>query len=213
MSQFKRARDEIDKDIKQVFKEIKSEVHSNYFQSKNGDLARTQNLVYKYVPRMVANKNSLLLDTVLNYLTEDARTMLTGAESHVINDFYENDRRWKKKLTDKFQEDVMDEDGVALSLDPRITYSAGTGLIVFVLSGFLSKAVLSLQPLTLPLALLCGVGASTLTYKQTTPLAMDKIEEDVAEYLKQARNRTIQTIQELIGMYEDELSVFLQPHT
>lgn len=211
MSQFERTRVEIDKDINQVFKEIKSEVHSNYFLSKNGDLARTQNLVRKYVPSMVADKNSLLVDTVLNYLTEDARQVLTGAESHVFNDFYEKNRRWKKMLTDKFQEDVMDKDGVTLSHDPRITYSAGAGFTVFVLSGLLSKAVL-IEPLTLPLSLLCGLGASALTYKQTTPLAMDKTEEDLAEYLKQARNRTIQAVQKVIEMYESELAIFLRAH-
>ncbi|MEA5593039.1 hypothetical protein [Rivularia sp. UHCC 0363] len=175
-------------------------------------MARTQNLVRKYVPSMVADKNSLLVDTVLNYLTEDARQVLTGAESHIFNDFFEKNRRWKKMLTDKFQEYVMDKDGVTLSRDPRITYSAGTGFTVFVLSGLLSKTVLSLEPLTLPLALLCGVGTSALTYKQTTPLAIDKTEEDVAEYLKQARNRTIQAMQELIKMYEDELAIFLRTH-
>jgi hypothetical protein len=211
MNQFERTRDEIYKDINQVFKEIKSEVHSNYFLSKNGDLARTQNLVCKYVPSMVADKNSLLVDTVLNYLTEDARQVLTGAESHVFNDFYEKNRRWKTMLTDKFQEDVKDEDGVTLSRDPRITYSAGTGFTVFVLSGLLSKAVL-IEPLTLPLSLLCGLGASALTYKLTTPLAMDKTEEDLAEYLKQARNRTIQAVQKVIEMYESELAIFLRAH-
>jgi hypothetical protein len=104
------------------------------------------------------------------------------------------------------------EDKVTFSSDPRITYSAGTGFTVFVLSGLLGKAVLSLEPLTLPLALLFGVGASALTYKQTTPLAMDKTEEDVAEYLKQARNRTIQAMQKVIKMYEGELATFLRAH-
>jgi len=211
MSQFERTRIEIDKDVEQIFEEIKSEVRSNYFLLKNGDLARTQNLVRKYVPRMVADRNLLLIDTVLNYLTEDARKVLTGAESHVINDFYEENRRWKKMLTGEFQ-GIMYEDRVTLSPDPRITYSAGTGFTVFVLSGLLSKTVLSLEPLTLLLALLFGVGASALTYKKTTPFVMDKTEKDVAEYLKQARNRTIQAMQKVIKMYEGELVTFLQAY-
>jgi hypothetical protein len=211
MSQFERTKTEIDKDVKQVFEEIKGEVHSNYFLSKSDDLARTQNLVRKYVPRMVADRNSLLIDTVLNYLTEDARKMLTRAESHVVNNFYEENRRWKKMLTNEFQH-IMYEDRVTLSPDPRITYSAGTGFTVFVLSGLLGKAVLSVEPLTLPLAILFGVGAFALTYKQTTSLAMGKTEEDVAEYLKQARNRTIQAIQKVIEMYEGELATFLRAH-
>lgn len=211
MSQFERTRVEISKDVEQIFEEIKSEVHSNYFLSKNSDLVRTQNLIRKYVPRMVTDRNSLLVDTVLNYLTEDARKVLTGAESRLINDFYEENQSWKKMLTSEFQ-NVMYEDKVTFSPDPRITYSAGTGFTVFVLSGLLSKAVLSVDPLTLPLSLLLGVGASALTYKQTTPLVMDKTEEDVAEYLKQARNRTIQAMQKVIKMYEGELETFLREH-
>jgi cobalamin biosynthesis Co2+ chelatase CbiK len=210
MSQFERTRIEISKDIQQVFEGVKSEVHSNYFLSKNSDLARTQSLVRKYVPGVVADKNSLLVDTVLNYLTEDARKVLTGAENHVFNDFYEENRRWKKMLTSDFQ-DSIHEDRIMLSPDPRVTYSAGTGFAVFVLSGLLSKAVLSFELLTLPLALLLGAGASALTYKQTTPLAMDKTEEDVAQYLKQEESRTIQAIQKVIKMYEGELTTFLRP--
>jgi hypothetical protein len=211
MSQFERARIEIFKDVEQSFEEIKSEVRNNYFSSKNGDLSRTQNLVLKYVPRMVTDRNSLLVDTVLNYLTEDARKVLLGAESHVFNNFYEENRRWKKTLANKFK-DFLIEGGVTFSPDPRITYSAGTGLTVFVLSGLLSKAVLSLGSLGLPLALLIGVGASALTYEQTMPLAVDKTEGDVNQYLTKERDRTIQAMQKVIKMYEEELEKFLREH-
>jgi hypothetical protein len=210
MSHFERTKVAIAQDIEQVFAMIKSEAHSNYFVSKNSDLARTQNLIRQYVPRMAMDRSSLLLDTALNYLTEDAREVLTGSESQVINDFYEKNRRWKKDLTDEFNYSVS-EGKVGLSSDPRIAYSAGAGGAVFALSLLVSKTALGLEfPALLPLVLMSSLGASAFTYKQTTPLAINQLEEDVTRYLQQSLSKTKQGLQRIIEMYEGEFATFRQ---
>jgi vacuolar-type H+-ATPase subunit E/Vma4 len=209
MSQFERTKFAIDKDIEQVFAMIKSEARSNYFISKDNDLTRTQNLIRQYVPRMVMDRSSLLLDTALNYLTEDARKVLTGAESQVINDFYDENRRWKKILTDEFNYSVR-EGKVKLSSDPRIVYSTGAGSAVFVFS-LLVKTALGLEsPVLLPLALMSSAGVFALTYKQTTVLVINQLEEDVAQYLQQSRSKTMQELLRIVKMYEDQFATFQQ---
>jgi hypothetical protein len=208
---FKKARDTIYKDVDTAFEEIKNEVSRDYLNSNSVDMERIQNAIRNYVPSKVSSKNLLLLDTVFNYLNEDAINFLSEADNQVANDFYEQNQYWMERLKSDFQDNILEQD-VPLSFDPRIGYSTGASIslasVLFVLKMlfrvefFLLSAIITLVSL----------GAGFATYQNTAYLAVEVTEKDLDKYLQQALSTTKKELEKIILMYEEKFKLFLHNH-
>ena len=208
MQQFEHTETAIAQDVNEVFTTIRDEIRSDYLSSSNHDLTYIRNALCQHIPKIVENKNALLFDTVLNYLTDDALKVLDKADNETINVFYEQNRRFRETLKTEFQR-AFQTGIVTLSPDLRTVYAAGAGVIGGGLVGLLSRAVLDVWA-QLALAAISGVLAFKVTYQKARPIAMNKIEEDVTEYLRQLRTTTLHGLQEIIAVYKSYFAKFLQ---
>ena len=183
MSQFQKAKESIDKDVEQIFQEIYTEIKVNYLTTVNDDLMRLRKSMNHGIPSIVDNKKLLLLDTTLNYLTDDAIRVLEMTNSKAANFFYRQNQGWRDQIKSESQH-FRDICSVSSSPDPRFMYGATLGAGVFTIGGIIGRTMLSLEfPVLLPLVIASGLGVATLTYQKTTSLAMKRIEEDIKEYL------------------------------
>lgn len=211
MNQFQGTETAINRDIERVFQEVYEEIRKNYFLTANDDLKRLENAIIQYVPIMIANKKLLLLDTTLNYLTEDAIRNLEGYESKVTNAFYQQNRDFIEKRKVEFQHSESKK-SVLLSPDPRFVYSAVSGVGGCTLGGLIGRTMMLGFPISAALAVASGISFSIFTYHNTTSIAMQKIEEDVMEYLQKSQTQTKEELNKTIESYSDEFNNFLKEH-
>ncbi|NEU72359.1 hypothetical protein PI95_007165 [Hassallia byssoidea VB512170] len=212
MNQFQETETAINRDIDRVFQEVYEEIRKNYFVTGNDDLERLQSAISQYVPRMIANKKWLLLDTTLNYLTEDAIRNLEGYESKVPNSFYQQNRDFREKRKVEFQHSES-KNSVLLSPDPRFVYSAVSGVGGCILGGLIGINILKLEfPILPTFAVVSAIGGAIVTYYNTTSIAMQKIEEDVMEYLQKSQTQAKEELNKTIESYSDEFNNFLKEH-
>ena len=83
------------------------------------NLTVSKNTLLEMVPKAIANKNLLLLDDLLNFISDEARKKLDGQESYVINEFY------NLNLPDKVKEKlnrIANVENLKFSTDLRAIY-------------------------------------------------------------------------------------------
>lgn len=198
------------KDIDDVFTSIKKEIYDSHLSSGN-DISYIKNSVCKYVPELIINKNLLLLDTLLNYLTKDARETLESVNNKVINEFYEQNQHLLERLKKEFQNTLRSNiESVNLSPDRRVLYSAGSGALSAGVIGVVGRMALHLSPIVTGFAM---VLASSLTgfatYTKTTSMSMAQLEKDVNKYLNESQNLTLQGVNSIISEYKKYFIQFL----
>lgn len=195
------------KDVREVFESIQSELQDNYMRGAN-DVEHMKNALFKHAPDLVFNKNLLLLDTVLNYLTKDARKILEKEDHDVINEFYECNQEWLEKLKLKFQETLNKKD-ISFSADPRLVYGGTAGTVGFVvgkvMGGMLFSSVISWM-----VALTLATGSFIGIYHKTTPIVLDKVQQELGEYLSQAHRLALKRLNGIITDYKNSFAKFLQ---
>ncbi len=204
MNPFENAEKAITNDVKEVFKEIKQEIHNNYFASGEHELIYIQQAISKYLPTTLTNKNLLLLDTLFNYLTQDARKPLENTESSVVNAFYDWDRQQKEKLKAEFQNKTPAE--ISLSADPRNKYGAIAGVAGAAGAFFFVERLLSLNTVISALSsAVAGFLAYKLAHKSSTPTALKQVENDINQWLQEEQANTLRNILDVIEKYKQQL--------
>ena len=217
---FYNTKQNIETDVKEVFEEIQQEIYSNYFTPSNLELSYIRDSLRQHLPTTIVNKNLLLMDTVLNYLTEEARKALENQESKVINTFYDKNQQWAEQLKNALKNALQNKTGVVtLSPDLRVKQgiiggSVGAG-IGFAGGTLLGKTVLELESLfaflssTTLLAAFVGIFAYKIAYQQATPNATEQVKEDSKKFLKQAEKNTSSALENVIENYDKNFKQFL----
>ena len=91
----RRAAAQITADTREEFDELREDLSRHLEADTDVDQERRQ--LVDHVRTMVVAKTQLLLDTLLNYLMEDAIAALADAPTAVKNDFYDLDLRSRVK--------------------------------------------------------------------------------------------------------------------
>lgn len=215
MNQFKNTEKSIKENIDQVFEEVQKEFIENYFVSVNSDFSNLQNELNHNLAIKITNKKMLLIDTILNYLTDDAIKNLEGYENKVVNDFYTQNRNWQQEIKNKFQESESNNSILSLS-DPRLAYSAVAGVGGSVISGLMLKPIFSLvMPqfalvMTIPSAILIGISVAKWVYDNNEDAAMEKLKEAVMKDIEKSKAQVQEELKETIQIYSDKFNQFLR---
>lgn len=201
MTQFENAETAIAKDVKEVFEEIRQEIHSNYFASGEHDLTYVRQAVDEYLPTTIVNRNLLLVDTLLNYLTKDARKILENADSKVVNTFYEWDHQQAEKLKAEFKSTILPK--VSLSSDLRVKYGTIAGIGgaggTFVIA---DKLLLLNMGVAVLGAAVVGFLMYKLVYQKSTSAATRQTEDDINQWLQEEQKNTLRRLQDVIEKYK-----------
>ena len=184
----------ITENIRDEFSCIRRDVQRHLGPDVTVDHART--LLAQHVPALVVGRSQILLDSLLNYLMEDAISSLTDAPTEVKNDFYDQDLR--AQIRGSFS---LDAQTLTLSFDRRLIYGGVAAGSVLVAGG---AAVLLLPIVFSPL--LIGLGsivasaiAFRVAYSAATEPARGALKSDVAAYLAESEAQ----VKEWLGRVEN----------
>ncbi len=175
----RRARERIKTDIHEEFDEMREKLNRHIEPDMDVDQARR--ILIEHAPAMVVAKTQLLLDTLLNYLMEDATETLTDAPTTVKNAFYDLDLRTCIKKSFSLKPELLE-----LSFDSRIiaggvaagsTATAGGLMTALFLSGLIFRIVGGVA------TLVASAIAFQIAHTATTGTALQRLRNDLDEYL------------------------------
>ncbi|MCY3702823.1 MAG: hypothetical protein OXG16_09100 [Rhodospirillales bacterium] len=139
------------------------------------------------VPGLVESRVRLLLDTLLNYLVDDAREFLAKAPSSIKNDFFTLDLRTRTKE----RAAVYDPGTMDLSKDPRVL-AGGVASGAVALVGITGTIMMVSSPVLRIASLLATGLASTVAYRvgrnAATGVFRSVLEKDLRNYVLRAQH-------------------------
>ena len=178
----RRASLQIADNIKSEFERIRGSARERLGPSVVIDEAREA--LRHHIPSLIAGRAQILLDSLLNYLMDDAMDSLASATTREKNGFYALDVRERMKDSFRFEAKPMQ-----FSPDPRLVagglaaggaVTAGLPIVALVLTGVVGRVVVGLAT----------VAAAAIAYRVGravgTSSARKALESDVLKYLAQA---------------------------
>jgi len=181
----------INEDIKVEFVNLKENLKIHL--PDNFNIKETKNFMLTYLPKVVFSTSEILLDTLINYLMEQAINDLNNADLKVQNEFYSKSfrniyREWGKNQFNKLQNDLTKID---YSTDPQFKQGLIAAGITFVSGAILTSAIFI--PEMLIGAIIGGIITiiiSALAYKfayaQAEPKSRTQLKDDIDSYLNDA---------------------------
>lgn len=211
--------DKINKDITEEFVNLKEALKIHL--KSDFDVSQTKQFLQAHVPKEIVYKSEILLDTLLNYLMEDARERIKTADVKLQNAFFDADLRkrvheWARQVNNKF---ALEPDIVRYTSDPRlmngliasgITFVVGTGITRVVGTGI----TLTLTPSFVG-AIVSGIVTILLsalvfkiTYDKASPKAREIIKLDIDQHLQQSQKQVMEWLKTVETAFKTDFHAF-----
>ena len=181
----RRAKKRIEADICEEFDELRKKLSRHL--EPDADVDQARRMLVEHAPTMVVAKAQLLLDTLLNYLMEDAMEALIDAPTTVKNAFYDHNLRTRIKKSFSLKPELLE-----LSFDPRIIaggVTAGLGatagglMTVLFWSGLISRIAGGLA------TIVASAIAFRLAHTAATGTALQQLRKDLDKYLNDSKQQ------------------------
>ena len=181
----RRAATQITADTREEFAELREQLSRHL--DPDADVDHARRMLVDHVPTMVVARAQLLLDTLLNYLIEDAMEALTDAPTAVKNAFYDLDLR--ARIKESFS---LEPESLQFSFDPRViaggaaasaTAAAGGLMTALLLSGLISRILGGVA------TLIASAIAFRIAHSATTGTALQWLRNDVDAYVTQSEQQ------------------------
>lgn len=205
----------IENDIVEEFNTLREEVNNKYLAG-DYDITSTKQFLRTYIPEEVIYKSEVLLDTLLNYLMEDAREKIKTADVKLQNAFYEaNFRKQVREWTEQVKNRTFQElNIVKYTFDPRwkqglivsgTTFGIGTGI---------TSAAVNVAG-TVSIGITGGfvtIIASAIAYKlafdKATPKAKELIKRNIEHYLNESQKQVSKWLEKVEEYFENKFKEF-----
>lgn len=203
--------DKIKKDINDEFVSLKEALQIHL---KHGfDVSKTKQFLQTHVPKEIVYKSEILLDTMLNYLMEDARERIKNADVKLQNAFFDADFRksvqeWARQLENKL---ALDPDIVKYTSDPRLKWGLIASGITFVAG---TSVTLTLAPsvvgamVTGIVTILLSALAFKLAYDKASPKARELVKMDIYQYLEASQKQILEWLGKVGTAFENDFHAF-----
>ncbi|ODS30851.1 MAG: hypothetical protein SCARUB_04036 [Candidatus Scalindua rubra] len=220
----------IEKDLHNEFVKLKTELKLHL--EADFDINQKKEFLKSHIPKEVVYKSKLLLDTLLNYLMDQADKDLEKADIELQNKFFEADfRKRSKEWTTQIENRLeLDSGIVKYSTDPRLKQGLITGGIPFVVGSIItgvvsvktktvatvaSKTVVSFSPYIVAGAIVAGLATiiiSTLAFKKAydkaAPKSLETIKADIDKYLENAEMQVKGWLKSVIEAFNNDFIEF-----
>lgn len=204
-------KESIKKDIESTFKEIEKSVKERL--KGDFDVSITKRFLRDYLANEVVYKSEVLLDTLINYLMNNAVEKLKDTNINLQNAFYDMDFRKRiAEWANQTKNQVLSKsDSVKYSIDPRlkqglivagVTYIAGSSVTVVLLPTVIGSVVSGLATIIITAL------SFKIAYEKATPMAREKIRKDVNTYLKQAKEQIEDWLYKVQEAFEKDFEDF-----
>lgn len=202
-------------DVTDEFSSLKESLQTHL----NGDfnVSEIKQFLQTHVPKEIVYKSEVLLDTLSNYLMEDARKKIESGDVKLQNAFFDADFRkrihgWSIQLENKLS---LEPDVVKYSSDPRfpqgliasgITFVAGAGVTVAMVSGVVETIVAGI------VTVLLSAFTFKLAFDNASPKAREIIKLDIDEYLRESQTQVLAWLSEVESSFNDGFHKFCSEH-
>jgi len=203
--------DKIKKDISEEFSNLKNELQIHL--KSDFDVSQTKQFLETHIPKEIIYKSEILLDTVLNYLMEEARKKIKPADVKLQNKFFDKDFRkriheWASQLENKLK---LEPDVVNYSFDPRLkqglivsgtTFIIGTGITIGLTPSVVGVIVSGIVTIIL------SALAFKISYDKASLKAREIVKDDIDSYLELAEKQVCDWLEKIVTAFEDNFYDF-----
>jgi len=198
-------------DVTDEFSSLKESLQTHLNDDFN--VTQTKQFLQTHVPKEIVYKSEVLLDTLLNYLMEDARKKIESGDVKLQNAFFDADFReriheWSTQLGNKLS---LDPDVVNYSFDPRltqgliasgITFVVGTSIAVPLAPSIVGTIVAGI------VTVLLSAFAFKLAFDKASPKAREITKLDIDEYLKESQTQVLAWLSKVEQSFNDDFHKF-----
>jgi hypothetical protein len=202
-----KAAKQISTDIHKEFIEIKKNIVRHLSPEITIDHARE--LLTRHIPMLVIGRGQVLLDSLLNYLMEDAIEELAEASTDIKNDFYEQEFRSQIK-----QSYLLEAQKLKFSINPQLLIggiAAGGTLMAGVITGLLIENLVVNIVVGL-VTLIASACAFRVGQSIGENSARQKLESDVMLYLSQSEKLVAEWLSDVEQTFVDMFDKFSAKH-
>lgn len=203
--------DKIKKDVKDEFSSLKDalQIHLN----PDFNVSQTKQFLQTHIPKEIVYKSEILLDTLLNYLMEDARSKIKTANVEFQNAFFDVDFRkrvheWANQLENKLE---LEPDIVDYTSDPRLKQGLIASGITFVVgAGITSTLFFSMVGAVISgmVTILLSAIAFKIAYEKASPKAREIVKNDIDQYLKTSQMQVAEWLEKTATAFDNDLTAF-----
>jgi len=201
----------IKKDISSEFSSLKDELQIHL--KPEFDVSQTKQFLESHIPKEIVYKSEILLDTVSNYLMEDARKKIKPAEVKMQNEFFDMDFRkrvheWASQLENKLR---LEPDIVNYSFDLRLKQGLIVSGTTFVVG---AGVTLALTPSVVG-AIVSGIVTIILSaivfkisYDKASPKARESVKKDIDSYLELTEKQVFDWLEKVVTAFDKDFNDF-----
>ncbi|SUP46819.1 Uncharacterised protein [Vibrio metschnikovii] len=186
---------------------LKIHLHSDF------NVSEIKQFLQTHIPKEIIYKSEVLLDTLLNYLMEDARKKIESGDVKLQNAFFDSDFRkriheWSIQLENKLS---LEPNVVYYASDPRltqgliasgITFVVGTGITVALDPSIVETIVAGV------VTVLLSVFAFKLAFDKASLKAREVTKLDIDEYLKESQTQVLAWLSKVEKNFNDDFHKF-----
>lgn len=199
--------EKIQKDISAEFANLKEALQIHL--KPDFEVSQTKQFLRTHIPKEVVYKSEILLDTLLNYLMEDARERIKSADVKLQNAFFDADFRqriheWARQLENKL---ALAPEIVKYTFDPRlkqglivsgITFIAGTSVTLTLATNVVGAIVTGI------ITILLSALAFKIAYDKASPKAREIIKIDINQYLEASQKQILEWLGKVGASFEND---------
>lgn len=169
-------------------------------------MSEAKQFLQTHVPKEIVYKSEVLLDTLLNYLMEDARKKIASGDVKSQNAFFDAD--FRKRIHDKIS---LEPDVVKYASDHRltqgliasgITFVVGTGITIALAPSIVGSIVAGIVTSYL------SAFAFKLTFDKASPKAREITKLDIDKYLKESQAQVLAWLSKVEKSFNDDFHKF-----
>jgi len=202
----------MEKDFNEEFLKLRQglEIHLK----QDFDIKVTRNFLKDYVPKEVIGKAEILLDTILNYLMEQAGFDLEQADIKLQNSFYERDfrkiiRKWTKKVENQL---TLEPSSIQFSLDTRLLYGSTTAGMTAV-AGVAATVAFSTGRVIAAIiggiaTLIASAIAFKLGFEKGASKSRSKVKSEVEHYIADSETLVLEWLKRVVNVFAAEFDEF-----
>lgn len=202
----------IKNDVTDEFEKLKENLQA--YLKPDFDVLQIKQFLRTHIPIEIVYKSESLLDTLLNYLMEDARKRIKSADTKLQNAFFDADFRkrvheWTKQLENKL---ILESHVVRYSSDPRLKQGLIASGIVFAVGVGVTSVVLAPSIVGTIIGgivtILLSVFTFRIAFEKAAPKARISIKEDIDQYLKESQKQVLTWLEKVETNFEDNFHDF-----
>lgn len=205
-----------------IFEKIKNDVNDEFVNFRGSldiylahtfDVSQTKEFLQTHIPKEIAYKSEILLDTMLNYLMADAREKIKTADIKLQNAFFDADFRrrihdWARQLEHELE---LDPKIVRYTSDPRLKQGLITAGIAIVVG---TSVTLSLASSVVGVivagivTILFSACAFKFAYDKASPIAREIVKTDVEKFLRSSQRQVLDWLKNVHVAFKDDFNAF-----